>query len=435
MSLRWLYRPALLVAVLALAAAPAAAMDTTDPVDPEPEPRVVVAVIDSSTNPYHEFFQTEVSSVTQEVLDEFDIGEDQIIDLTRTGDFAADFAADEAQFDAIEQGMPYWFRGTNVIGISFKNSGVPIMPDSGGDTHGVGTTAAVVHGNPEAVVVLVEGINEDSEEWAFTHPAVDAVTTSYGPIAGEPTLDHLAFSYTGVVTNGKHHFGAAANAPTPAQFDETGGPWWTIGVAGFEEGTSEGRTTVSGSFTDFVGDFTQDLPYCHDCQTGTELVGGTSFASPLSAGTFSAVLLEARRAADHIGGIVTEDVGQPLMVSGNDVALTNWDLRRALEEGAYYPATADYDPVEAVFDLGATPVVDAAPWAQTGWGAITPDVAHEVVAQTLAHLGLGGDVTRTKSAEACAFNTANIEARHLYWDNVALFGESVGTTADPYVYC
>jgi hypothetical protein len=232
-----------------------------------------------------------------------------------------------------------------------------------------------------------------------------------------------------VVELGKQHFGAADNSPAASPPDGTSGPWWSIGIAGYHEDTSEGREALSGSLPDFVGDFTQDLPYCHDCESGTRSVSGTSFATPRSAGTFSAVLLEARRATGHTGGIATEPRGggMPLMVERKRASglagggLTNWDLRCALEEGAYYPTTAEYDPLQNIEeDLTAVPINDVAPWAQAGWGAITPDPEHGVVGETLAHTGIAqfGPPTRFKSELTCAFMTLNIEARHAYWDTV-----------------
>jgi hypothetical protein len=373
--------------------------------------------------------------VTPAVLAEFGITDSNIIRLTRTGNFASDYAADKATWDAVKVGEPYWFEGTNIIGISFDPGRRIIMPDNERDTHGVGTAASVLVANPEAIVVFVEGMADpDAETWAFNHPAVDAVTTSYGFPGSLPIPFHIENSYVGVVENGKHHFGAADNSPALSPPDGTSGPWWTIGLGGFEEGSSEGRQALSGNLPDFVADFTQDLPYCAECESGTRSVGGTSFATPLSAGTFSKVLLEARRHAGHTGGIVTEGVDAPLMVDGS-IQLTNWEMRRALEEGAYYPTTADWDPIEGVFDFLSVPVNDVAPWVQVSWGVITPDPEHGVVAETLAHLGIGGEPTRTKSADTCLGMTANIEARHLYWDNVAIGSESFGSSADPYVYC
>jgi hypothetical protein len=227
---------------------------------------------------------------------------------------------------------------------------------------------------------------------------------------------HLKDSYKGVVTNGKLHFGAADNSPALSPIDATAGPWWSIGIAGYGEGSTETRERQSGSYPDFVGDFTVNVPYCLRCVDGTRNVSGTSFATPRSAGTMSKILLEARRAAGHLGGIAT-DGAAPSMVRAGSVDLTNWELRRALEEGAFYPSTQ----------------LTSAPYAEYSWGAITPDPAKGVVTETLAHLGFGAP-TRTKSPHACAFMTANIAARHAWWDNHPR-SEAFLQTADPYIAC
>ncbi|HEX2293725.1 MAG TPA: S8 family serine peptidase [Actinomycetota bacterium] len=421
--------------VVPVSATPAAAK-------PKAEPRVVVAVIDTGFNAFHEYFykggplygRTAPSSVTPAVLREFGIGKDQIIRVRRTGNFAEDFAKAKAQFESIEKGEPYWFAGTNVIGISFLGDKERLRPDGDASSHGIGTSASVLTANPEAIVVAVEDWNVDAaEKWAFTHPAVDIVSTSYGPATSYPTFQNLSFSYTGVVENGKAHFGAAANDPTYSGLDETSGPWWTIGVAGFEEGASGGRQVSSGQVPDFVGDFTQDLPYCRSCEEGLSSVGGTSFATPRSAGTFSKVLLEMRRAAGHTGGIVKTGKGAPLLVAGKK-KLTVWDMRRALEEAAYYPTTGEYS-TEGGVDPTSVPVNDAAPWVQTGWGLISPARQYSVVKEMLAHLGVGGKPTRTKPQAACDFMTANMEARRGYWEQLAVNGEGYGQADDPYVYC
>lgn len=292
--------------------------------EPEPQPRVVVAVIDSAPNPYHEFLHqggslygaSEPSSVTPDVLDEFGIDESHIIEVTRTGDFTADFAKDKAKFDAIEAGEPYWFEGTNLIGISFNGDAARLRPDVGTSSHGMGTTSAVLAANPEAIVVLVQSPGAPlgvpgyatrplGERWAFSHPAVDLISTSYGPPGSPPLGYHLTDAYKGVVENGKIHVGAADNSPALSPVDATSGPWFTVGVAGYGEGSSEGRQNQSGSLPDFLGDFTQTLPYCLRCEEGKSTVSGTSFATPRTAGTLSKVILEARRTAGHLRGIIT----------------------------------------------------------------------------------------------------------------------------------
>lgn len=441
LTVRWI--GALVALVLAIPLAVAAEGED------DAQPRVVVAAIDTAINPYHEFFHaggdgpyadSAPSAVTEDVLDEFGIGEDQIISLTRTGNQFADVAADAEQWDAVERGVPYWFEGTNVIGISFRGS-PHLQPTPDKSAHGMGVTASVLEANPEAVVVLVESpvsippiesaAQLEAEEWAFTHSAVDIVSTSYGWPGSPPVPDHLSSSYTGVVENGKYHFAAVDNTPALSPIDTTGGPWWSIGIAGYQEETTNGRTVSSGSVPDFVGNFTQSLPYTMVAQEGRSTVSGTSFATPHSAGTMSAILLEARRAAGHLGGIVTDDVDLPLMVDSADLQLTNWDLRRALEEAAYYPTFDEFSGTPGT----SVPVPDQAPYTLTGWGAITPDPERGVIDETLAHAGAAGEPTRFKDSETCAYMTAVIEARWTYWTFYAFGGEGWLEFGFPYEYC
>lgn len=396
-----------------------------------PAARVVVADVDSGINPYHAEYYRGPSEVTPAVLAEFP--GIQTITLTRTGDFAKDFAADKAKWDAVELGKPYWFAGTNVIGISFDEATPTKIFADAGDEHGVGTSSAVLDANPEAILLFVEGTAvAEAETYAFTHPAVDIVTTSYGIPGSPPVPQHLVASYEGAVKRGKLHFGAADNSPALSPTDGTSGPWWSIGVAGFHEDTSGGRETLSGNAVDLVSDFTQTLPYCSDCETGRQSVSGTSFATPRAAGTASKVLLEARRAAGHVGGPVVKPGLGSLIVAGSK-PMTPWQLRRAFEEAAAYPALEDYDPAAGLLDdLGALPVNPVAPYAQVGWGVFAP----AAVDGALAQLGVRGTPAAPKSAEACAFNNALLTARHTYWDSVAVGSESFGTAdGDPYLYC
>jgi len=420
-------------------------------------PRVVVAVIDTGINPYHAFYRagspiyaSAPAAVTLPVLEEFGLHEQPEcwIQLTRTGDFAADVAADAASWERAATCDLVWFVGTNILAKSFSPGSVPYMPDDEGDTHGVGTSSAVLSANPEAVLLFLEGTGADAEDFAMTHPAVDFISTSYGPIGSVPLPEHLNKSFTGTYTFGKLHFGACDNSPSTGLQDSTCGPWWSVGIAGFEETqdnepaeSSDGRQPMSGSLPDFLADFTQTLPYCAACEDGyDDYVGGTSFATPRSAGTASLILLEARRRLNHLGGII-RGVGRPIMAAGMvgsaSRAFTNWELRRALEEGAWVPGVDDYQgPVVDEF-LPGYPVPPAAPWAVIGWGVISPLAETGVVTRTLQGLGLEAGAAPAKDAGFCNFQNGVIGLRKLYWDTIIVASETFmnAPTPDPYRYC
>lgn len=423
-----------------------------------PAPRVVVAVIDSGINTYHQFYHAggpnyvdnPPSAVTRDVLDEFDIGPECVIELTRTGDFAADFAADTASGQWTKANIcdVVWFKGTNVLAKSVNAGSLPVLPDDEGDTHGVGTSAAVLNANPEAIVLFLEGISDPAEIFAFSHPAVDFITTSYGPIGSAPLPGNLTDSFHGTYVNGKLHFGACDNTPALASVDSTCGPWWSVGIAGFEEtaenepaSSSEGVQSVSGNLPDFRADFTQTLPYCMACEDGySDGVGGTSFATPRSAGTASKILLTARRAAGHMRGIrmgagAPDD--PPVMVDG-DIRFTNWELRRALEEAAWVPEFGNYDPVAGVTEFGpGYPVPPVAPWTAIGWGILSVRADTGVVERTLDHLGVTDGEPVTKDAGFCEHQTAVIEGRKVYWDFLDSESETFmnAPSPDPFLYC
>ncbi len=437
-----------------------------DACEAQVEPRVVVAVIDSGINPYHEFYYagsriyppgSPPSSVTQAVLDDFGIAGDCVIEGL-TGTYAVDNAGPNGALYKAQNCEYVHFAGTNVLASSVDPGSVRFFPDDDGDdVHGVGTSAAVLVANPEAIVLFVEGSGA-GEFASFTHPAVDIVSTSYGPQGSAPIPFALEEGFNGVYRRGKLHFGACDNSPSTAQQDGTCGAWWAIGVAGYEEtldnepdaGSGDGgRQIISGTFPDFIADFTQTLPYCQFCSSGEDnYVGGTSFATPRSAGTASRILLQARRLVGHVGGphVIDESdpvSNPPLLVEGldslgNPVAITNWQLRRALEEAAWVPGLDDYDPIVGLFAMGM-PINDAAPWLQVGWGVLSP-VGGDVVAQTMARLGLGsapGGNLRAKTSEHCEFQSLIMDSRKAYWDNVAIGSDTwLGPPSpDPYISC
>lgn len=445
------------------------------PSDPD-RPRVVVAVIDSAINPYHDFFYQRPSSVTQEVLEELGVKPGHAVKLTRTGDFAADRAADEGFWSSVQRGELYHFAGTNIIATSRALEGVDVpylKPTAEKNAHGVGTTAAVLTANPDAIVLFVEANSAlgsaESHAAALRSPAVDVVTTSYGislALGLLPVPEYRAFehSYEGVVGRGKLHFSSGGNGPGVTALRAGAGPWWSIGISGIEEGSSEGDTLLSGNLPDFVSDFTQTLPYCMTCESGTTSVGGTSFSTPRSAGLASAVLLDVRRGLKHAGGI--RWVGEtPAMATdvprGKGAAkqcgtkrvctsVTNWQLRRALEQAAWIPDWAAYDPNEATGGGIGLPIVPFAPWFQTAWGDLTADEGKGVVDAAKAELSqltgfAFGGTPRSKPVGFCEYQTSIIEMRKAWWDVVAptlpdnpeLTGETPpGPPAeDPFVHC
>jgi hypothetical protein len=451
--------------------------DIKVPSDPD-RPRVVVADLDSAINPYHDFYYARPSAVTREVLAELGVKPENVVQLTRTGSFAADIAADAGFWSSVKRGELYHFLGTNLVATSLAFSEPYLKPTTAKNPHGVGTSSSVLMANPDAIIFFIEANDAlgsaETHAAAFKHPAVDIVTTSYGVSFASglmPAPEYRAFehSYEGVVGRGKLHFSSGGNGPGVTALRAGAGPWWSIGVSGIEEGSSDGDTLLSGNLPDFVSDFQQSLPYCIDCESGQSTVSGTSFSTPRSAGLASRILLDARRALEHEGGIRTVSGSSlsatPVMATNvptnrgkvrqcgtkiDCVAVTSWQLRRALEQAAWIPDAAAYDPTQASGGGVGLPISPVAPWLQTAWGDLTTDPAKGVHSAALAELSsltgyAFGGTARIKPLGYCEYQTSVIEARKAWWNEVAptlpdnpeLTGETPpgAPTEDPFVYC
>lgn len=370
--------------------------------------RVVVADIDTGINVYHERF---AGTIPDAVLATFvDAGSGELperVRLTQEGTFEERLEADQAVWDRLERGRLYHFEGTRILGISFLEDADDENPilDAPDGSHGTATAGSVFDANPEAILVMVEGVGSGpGEDWASAQPWIDVTTMSYGPV-GSPPTSALQESGTHAATRaawgaGKVPVGAADNTPSLAPNDQTAGPPWVIGVAG-DHVETRCRDHVSGTFPDVTANFTQVLPDA-DSVDGRHRTSGTSFATPTTAGTLSRAILEVRRAWNHTGGIVDG----ALAVGPDGERLTNAGLRDAMNRTAYYFDTADCPPGPGT----SLPVNPAAPWLQMGWGHVGPEILPDLA----GHL-LGTSPAPAPDAGAAAFQGALYSYRVRLW--------------------
>lgn len=291
-----------------------------DPTSPLFKPHVVVAVVDTGNNPYH-----------SEYAEQYDASDpatyipgypDDVIPLTLSewektvadGPSNQDHKDTELWADT-KPGALYRFVGTKIVGhISFSSSAS--LPGSGHGTmtssRATGNTISV--GGPAIRLVHVQGFTEDGIRWAADQPWIDMISISSGLSAGGlvPGASNV-MTQSGMETfqyaaHKKPFFASSGNGV--GNVGMLGFPSWTRGPSGVPDvisvGANEnGKMNVWHNFHPYiVGDgcgnpSAQDNSADEIDNTG----GGTSSATPFSAGTGAAMLLEARRLLGdtHVG--------------------------------------------------------------------------------------------------------------------------------------
>ncbi|HVL87324.1 MAG TPA: S8/S53 family peptidase [Candidatus Thermoplasmatota archaeon] len=354
--------------------------------DPAAEtPRVVVAVVDTGVNPFHEFFaRPELLAPGALPLRAVDAVTGQAARYVPIRPIA-EMAEGDWLADILEPERLYRFAGTNLLFYSMLDD--VTAADYNG--HGTATAGTVAHELPQAIVVMVQtdGGNLDrAVAWAAAQPWIDVISVSWGCLA------NCAWSYpaeraglladeSARITREAHAAGkivvnSAGNDPTPHWTDSRDGPPWVV-AAGGADPYRRGEAWIAAKGAEVVSNFTVMAPR-HNHPTEMRAIGGTSFACPTVAGTFARAILEARERVGHVGGIV-----EGKLVAGEDASFTNEDFRNALHRNAVYWTTTDYSPLATHPSGSAThagvPINPLAPWLQMGWGYVTGEQAPAIV--------------------------------------------------------
>ena len=366
----------------------------------------VVAPIDTGINVYHTHFSMN-ATYPQWLLD--GLGVTMWCNLTSTGTWAERYEADRALcWDLITSQDIVYFVGTRIIGTSPDDeTEIPILDDPS-DGHGTAVTGSVLDANPDAVIFFVEGFSDAAVLAAANQPLVDIISTSFGPIGSIPVPGIEDATKVAVVQNGKIHTGASDNTPSPAIQDSTAGPPWSIGISGYAEEDDDQKETMSGSYPDIAADWTQLLPN-HDDIDGYHVTSGTSFATPRTAGILSEVLEDLRGKSGDMGSGASEERSGLLVVPGLEIgAITNSDLRDALNLSAWYPSFSSWNPT-----AGTLPISPVAPCTQVGWGVVNMSNLQPII----AHLD-GTSEMPPRPADVVACMDANQDLRQAYWSFV-----------------
>jgi hypothetical protein len=302
----------------------------------------------------------------------------------------------------LEYGKLYWIPGTKIVGatqpgpLSCSNceSGSHVVIDD--DGHGSGSSSVSV-GNrygycPTCLLVIEKGLNAGP---AAGYPWIDIQSNSWGAVANVP-LD-LVLSNNAKVTKAAaergqtvlfasgNGAGNAFDAPISTYGTANTGPDWNV-VVGAIRRDDQHPIVGDGTPSHLSAWGDGNLPSA--CRTGTVsqcAFGGTSAATPYTAGVFGTVLTEVRRligdngVGQRPGQVAAQGVAianSPYLADGK---LTRAELREAVFKTAFplnqdnavsvpllpYPLTAPYQgDINVLFE---------------GYGAATPNSAKRAV--------------------------------------------------------
>ena len=363
----------------------------------------IVAPVDTGINVYHDHFRT--NETYPEWLLE-GLGVTMTCELTFSGTWEERYEADkEICWDNINSTDIVYFPGTKIIGTTpDDNTDIPILDDPS-DGHGTAVTGAVLDANPDAIIFFVEGFSDAAVLAAANQPLVDIITTSFGPIGSIPVPGIEDATEIAVVQEKKIHTGAADNSPSPAVQDSTAGPPWSIGISGYAEEGDDQKETMSGSYPDIAADWTQILPN-HDDIDGYHETSGTSFATPRTAGLLSEVIQYLRAESGDFSSGADPTLRGGNLVNGDNMNITQAQIRDALNLSAWYPSFNTWDPLS-----GTTPVSPVAPCTQIGWGVVNESNVEPII----NHLN-GNLIQPERPSDVTLCMETNQEIRETYWN-------------------
>ena len=363
----------------------------------------VVAPVDTGINVYHDHFRTN-ETYPQWLLE--GLGVTMTCELTFVGTWQERYDADkEACWDIINSTDIVYFPGTKIIGTTPDDeTDIPILDDPS-DGHGSAVTGAVLDANPDAIIFFVEGFSDAAVLAAANQPLVDIITTSFGPIGSIPVPGIEDATKVAVVQEKKIHTGAADNSPSPAVQDSTAGPPWSIGISGYAEEGDDQKETMSGSYPDIAADWTQVLPN-HDDIDGYHETSGTSFATPRTAGLLSKIIQQLRTETGDYSSGASPDTRGGFLVNGNNLNISQAQIRDALNLSAWYPSFSTWDPLS-----GTTPVSPVAPCTQLGWGVVNESNVQPII----NHLN-GISIQPNRPSDVTTCMETNQQIRESYWN-------------------
>ena len=362
------------------------------------KPFVVIAFVDSGINPYHEDFRApEFTHHPSEFIEGFPDSAEAVplsLDVADSDGYEEARAVDEDTLFGVERNRLYWFPGTRIIGgYSAGNGGTgggrtdfKVIDENGHGTGVASVAAGRFYGsNPNALIVMVEGLGGASLEWATSQPWIDIVSNSWGYLGNVPlgsTEETRAATRRGQTvafaagngatnTNSSTVFTAGGPIEDPCKcktpdsnpsFTSQYGASWILNVGAISP--INGQAHWWHSIPVDVSSFGSKWRAAHAFGVTREDnrdFGGTSCATPTTAGVLSSYIERARSefndtvggqrpdqavAVFSEGGVVPQ--GGPL----SDGVLTRLEAEEIVQKTAF---PVDADPEKITWDYAVRP--------------------------------------------------------------------------------
>ncbi|MCA1814482.1 MAG: S8/S53 family peptidase [Halobacteriales archaeon] len=301
-------------------------------------PHVVIAVIDTGIDPYHEEFAA--PALTQDPatwLSGYPSGA-QRLDLCLDAhahpgcaSFAGAVGHDAATWSSVQPGQLAYIPGTRIVGAVSVGSSDDGFTGAHRilDDHGHGTaTASLAAGRtlglcPACLLVVVEGPGDDALRWASEQGWIDIVTNSWGLVANldwppPPLGADTAQRTKAMVERGQvvlfsagNGFGNGLADPVTSEPDyllpgestytsEYTGPDWLITVGAVD---AQGQPVAGSARPVDLSAAGVDAVAATLSRSGEARFEGTSASAPIVAGAFGSTLLALRGALGdaHVG--------------------------------------------------------------------------------------------------------------------------------------
>jgi hypothetical protein len=370
----------------------------------------VVGVADSGINPYHFEFSAatypdpDVLALTRNFTrhpSEYISGypaDSQALPITLGEGYYP--AKDQKVWQSVEVGKQYWIPGTKIISAidAGDSSAINADPDNtrivDDDGHGTGSSS-VSTGNrygycPTCLLAFVESLDTTYNE---SFPWVDITSHSFGTVGGVPLglvfgpdLDTKAAAERGqtVLFAAGNGVGNAFDVPQITYGSGDDGNDWTVTVGAIRRDNQ--RAIVGDGIPVEISAWGDgNLPSA--CRTGTVgqcAFGGTSAATPYTAGIFGTVLTRVRQAigdplvGQRPGQVVAQGTPIPGSIFLDDGKLTRSELRDAVTKTAF-PLNQDNSPTTFPYPLTAPYINAETNVLFEGYGAATPEGAKRAV--------------------------------------------------------